>query len=198
MPTINCWKPSGNGGFSGFPSTSCLSGTGISASRPRNARSGSTSAALLFRRKRISSSVPRAPTSAQERDESRGECGEHGSARDDRAVAVCIRAAAVRRRDLDAVRSCEPAHGRGRRRREVLRQRQRVEHLPVGGYGLATLRDAVAVRHHDQQWALVDEEELLPEELGVLLRLAPESGDRAEIIRYRDHRDLDREALLLR
>src|SRR5262245_54087941 len=40
MPTIACSSPSGNGGRSGFPSTTWAAGTGISSSRPGSASSG--------------------------------------------------------------------------------------------------------------------------------------------------------------
>ena len=55
------------------------------------------------------------------------------------------------------------------------------------GSGLPPRDDAVAVRHHDQQPALVEEEELLAEEARVRLRLAPQRGNGAEVERLRDH-----------
>src|SRR4051794_31818392 len=42
MPTTSCWKPSGHGGVSGWPSTSWRSGTEIAWSRPGRASSAAT------------------------------------------------------------------------------------------------------------------------------------------------------------
>src|SRR5947208_15790187 len=42
MPTIACSSPSGNGGASGVPRTSCFEGTGIASSRPGSASSAVT------------------------------------------------------------------------------------------------------------------------------------------------------------
>src|SRR5262249_58905850 len=63
---------------------------------------------------------------------------------------------------------------------------------------LAGARHAEAVRHHDEQATLVQEEELLPEKARVRLRLRPERGNRAEVERLADDRDPDRKAELLR
>src|SRR3954453_23756724 len=47
IPTITCSKPSGNGGFSGVPSTAWRSATGISSSQPGSAEEASIIDVLL-------------------------------------------------------------------------------------------------------------------------------------------------------
>src|SRR6266540_1052352 len=96
----------------------------------------------------------------------------------------------------------EPLHGArcacGERGTARPRFRQRVQHALRARQRLAAARRAVAVRHHDEQSARVAEEELLPEEPRVRLRLAPQRRDRSQVELLRDQRDPDREALLLR
>jgi hypothetical protein len=50
---------------------------------------------------------------------------------------------------------------------------------------------AVAVGHDHKQRSVIYERKLLAEESGVVLRLAPELGDRAQICGRGDHRDAD-------
>src|SRR3954468_19937369 len=50
MPTTACSSPSGNGGASGVPRTSCFEGTGIVSSRPGSASSAVTIAVGLENR----------------------------------------------------------------------------------------------------------------------------------------------------
>ncbi len=54
--------------------------------------------------------------------------------------------------------------------------------------------EAEAVRHHDEQPLLVEEEEFFAEEAGVGARLAVEGGDRAHVVAARDQGDADLEA----
>ncbi len=49
IPTTIISSPSGKGGRSGAPSTSCAAGTGISRSRPGNACSAATISAFLLK-----------------------------------------------------------------------------------------------------------------------------------------------------
>src|SRR4051812_37202884 len=50
MPTTACSSPSGNGGASGVPRTSCFEGTGLASSRPGSASSAVTIAVGLEKR----------------------------------------------------------------------------------------------------------------------------------------------------
>src|SRR5215469_15270589 len=54
--------PSGYGGTSGVPSTSCAAGTLICPARPRNACSGATIRVLLVPKSPTTLSFPRSPT----------------------------------------------------------------------------------------------------------------------------------------
>src|SRR5512133_4338842 len=55
MPTTSCSMPSGNGGCSGVPSTSCRSGTCIACSRPGSASSGVICSAFFVKRNMLPS-----------------------------------------------------------------------------------------------------------------------------------------------
>ena len=57
---------------------------------------------------------------------------------------------------------------------------------------MLVVEEAESVRHHDQERALVEEDELQPEEARVLLRLPPQRVGGAEVGRDVDDRDLDR------
>ena len=106
-------------------------------------------------------------------------------------------------------REREPATGGERRdrllcgRRELravgrVELRQLRDHRLVGRRQALQLVEAVAVWHHHEQLVLPEVEVLLGEELRVGLGLAIEDRDRAEVVAGGDHRELEREALLLR
>ena len=67
--------------------------------------------------------------------------------------------------------------------------RDRLERPVLAVDRLALSRDAEPVRHHDQEPVLVDELQLGAQEARVGAWLAPQRGDRAEVVAARDQRD---------
>ena len=143
----------------------------------------------------------RADASRRSRSEEQQDEAERSRPRSRAGRASCCRSATESPRSRPV--GSEPLHrarrGGGERSPARPRRRQRVDDaLRAPASALPPRDDAVAVRHHDQQPALVDEGELLAEEARVRLRLAATATAPRRGRTARDQRDPDREALLVR